>query len=454
LKVSRPRHGSEASISSHSSTAQLLGVWERLRTSFWFLPSTMAGVAVALSFALVGVDAWLGVETVRDLGWLYTFGPEGARAVLSAIAGSMITVAGLTFSITMLTLQLASSQFGPRLMRSFMRDRGNQLVLGTFIATFLYCLLVLRTVRGTEGASFVPHVAVAFGVLLAIASIAVLIYFIHHVATSIRVETLLAQLAAETGAAIDRLYPERLGRDPPLSEEAAAEHQVPGDFESGADVVPTQKSGYVQRLDAEALMRLAVEHDLLVRVEARPGRFVAEGDALLLAYPRGRVTDEVAELLRGALVVGPDRTPDQDLEFSIRRIVEIAQRALSPGINDPTTALYCIDRLGEAFGRLVGRDTPSPLRFDERRRPRVITEVTHLDELACPAFAAIARYGMADTDVIARLLCAMDRLARAARPEVREVIAQLADAIRRESLKEASLEGDRRAVQAVSPPAR
>jgi hypothetical protein len=127
----------------------------------------MAVMAISLSFLLVQVDSWLGVRAVRDFGWLYTFGPEGARAVLSAIAGSMITVAGLTFSITMLTLQLASSQFGPRLLRNFMADRGNQIVLGTFIATFGYCLLVLRTVRGIEGSSFVPHIAVAFGGLLA-----------------------------------------------------------------------------------------------------------------------------------------------------------------------------------------------------------------------------------------------------------------------------------------------
>jgi uncharacterized membrane protein len=428
-------------------------LWDRLRTSFWFLPSAMAAVAIALSFVLVGVDTWLGAEAIRSFGWLYTFGPEGARAVLSAIAGSMITVAGLTFSITMLTLQLASSQFGPRLLRSFMRDRGNQLVLGTFIATFLYCLLVLRTVRGTEGASFVPHLAAGFGVLLAIASIAVLIYFIHHVATSIRIETLLAQLAAETAAAIDRLYPERLGRDLPASEGASAEHQVPSDFESEGEFVRATRSGYVQRLDAEALMRLAVEHDLLMRVETRPGRFVAEDDAMLLAYPRDRVTGEVADRLRVALALGPDRTPEQDLEFSIRRIVEIAQRALSPGINDPTTALYCIDRLGEALGRVAGRDAPSPMRFDEKRRLRIITEVTALNELACPAFAAIARYGMADADVVARLLGAMDRLNQAARTEVREAITALGEAIRRES-QEARPEFDRRAVRAVAPPAR
>jgi uncharacterized membrane protein len=151
----------------------------------------MAAIAIALSFALVNLDASIGTETVRNIGWLYTFGPEGARAILSAIASSMITVAGLTFSITMLTLQLASSQFGPRLLRNFMRDRGNQVVLGTYLATFIYCLLVLRTVRGTEDAPFVPHLAVAGGVLLALASIAVLIYFIHHVANAIRIETFL-----------------------------------------------------------------------------------------------------------------------------------------------------------------------------------------------------------------------------------------------------------------------
>jgi uncharacterized membrane protein len=186
----------------------------------------------------------------------------------------------------------------------------------------------------------------------------------------------------------------------------------------------------------------------------RPGRFVAEGDALLLAYPRDRVTDEVADRLRVALALGPDRTPEQDLEFSIRRIVEIAQRALSPGINDPTTALYCIDRLGEALGRLAGRDMPSPMRFDEKRRLRIITEVTALNELACPAFAAIARYGMADADVVARLLGAIDQLNEVAAPETRNAITALSEAIRRESQKEASLEFDRRAVQAASSHAR
>ena len=433
------------------STIRLSGVWDRLRTSFWFLPSAMAAASLALSLVLIEVDSWLGAETVRDFGWLYTFGPEGARAVLSAIASSMITVAGLTFSITMLTLQLASSQFGPRLLRNFMRDRGNQMVLGTFISTFVYCLLVLRTIRGTEGSSFVPHLAVAFGVLLALASIGVLIYFIHHIATSIRIETLLAALAAETHAAVDRLYPERVGhgaRPPPPGR--SVEHPLPSGFDSEAQAIHGGKSGYVQRIEVDRLMRLATEHDLVIRVDARPGRYVAESDAIYTAHPAGRVSSACVEELRAAVGIGQERTPEQDVEFSVRRMVEIAQRALSPGVNDPTTALYCIDRLGDALSRLAGREVPSPLRFDEAGQLRVITEGISIDDVACPAFAAIARYGLEDADVVARLLCAMHIVGRRAPAGARQRIVDLSEEIRRKAQSEASLDFDREEIKSTA----
>ncbi len=182
------------------SITRVSASWGRLNSSFWFVPTMMCAVAVGLSFLLIEVDTRIGVGTVSDFGLLYTFGPEGARAILSVIASSMITVASLIFSITMLSLQLASSQFGPRVLENFMRDRSNQIVLGTFVSTFLYCLVVLRAVRGTEDSIFVPHLTVAFTVVLAAVGVAVLIYFIHHIATSIRIETLLAQrVMAESG---------------------------------------------------------------------------------------------------------------------------------------------------------------------------------------------------------------------------------------------------------------
>lgn len=425
-------------------------MWDRLHTSFWFVPAAMSSVAIALSFVLVQFDAWLSVEVIRNFNLVYTFGPEGARAILSVIASSMITVASLIFSITMLTLQLASSQFGPRVLRNFMRDRSNQIVLGTFIATFLYCLLVLRTIRGTEESSFVPHLSVAFGVLLAITSVAVLIYFIHHIATSIRIETLLAHLTAETRSAVDRLYPARIGQGPSRDKDGTSDHIVPSDFEENARLVRADGSGYVQRIGVDSLMQIATEHELVVRIEARPGDFVSEGDSIFAAYPRDRVSDEIANDLGGALVVGEDRTPEQDLEFSIRRIVELAQRSLSPGINDPTTALYCIDRLGEVFGRLADREIPSSFRFDEKRQLRIVTGTNTLGELACPAFAAIARYGIADVDVIARLLSTMEKLSRISPREAREAIIELHEAICRESESQVGLAFDRKRISSFA----
>lgn len=413
------------------SLNRLVAGWDRLRESFWLLPSLMAAGAIALSFGLTRLDAAVDDQTYRRLDWIYLFGPEGARSILSAIASSMITVAGLTFSITMLTLQLASSQFGPRLLRNFLRDRGNQLVLGTFIATFLYCLLVLRTVKGVEGSSFVPHVSVAVGILMSIASLAVLIYFIHHTAHSIRVESILASLAAETGAAIERLFPEKLGREAPAETELRRP-LAPADVAT-ARVIRPERSGYVQMVDGEGLMTRAVALDIVVHLAVAPGAFVTPDDVLMTAAPGSGVDPAAAEGLRATLVIGEERTPTQDLAFSIRRIVEIAQRALSPSVNDPTTAIYCIDRLGEALARLAGRQMPGAHRLDAEGRLRVVAQPVSFGALANEAFAAVARYGISDADVVRALLHTLERLAGRIPPTERGVLASLAEAIRREA---------------------
>lgn len=405
------------------SITRLLSIWDLLRGSFWFLPSLMAAGAVFLSFGAVQLDAAMEADAYGRFEFIYLFGPEGARAILSAVATSMITVAGLTFSITMLTLQLASSQFGPRLLRNFMRDRGNQLVLGTFISTFVYCLLVLRTVKGVEGASFVPHLAVAIGVVLAVAGLAVLIYFIHHTASSIRIETLLASLAEETAATIDRLFPEKLGR------EEAGTGAEPPDF-SKAHVVWAQASGYVQSIDNAALLRLSTEGAMIVNVVARPGSFVTERDPLLRVLTDEALSEDRADALRATLIVGIERTPYQDLDFSIRRIVEIAQRALSPGVNDPTTALYCIDRLRESLVRLAERRTPSSRRHDDEGRLRVVAEPVSFEALAAGALGAVGLYAGSDSDVLKALAAALDAVIAAAAGKDRATLLALRRSVR------------------------
>jgi uncharacterized membrane protein len=420
---------------------------ERLNSSFWFVPVMMCTIAIGLAFLLIAFDTWLGVGTVSDFGLLYTFGPEGARAILSVIASSMITVASLIFSITMLSLQLASSQFGPRVLENFMRDRSNQVVLGTFVATFLYCLVVLRSVRGTGDSGFVPHLTVAFAVLLAGVGVGVLIYFIHHMATSIRIETLLKRLVTDGCVAVDRLFPEKIGHGRPAYEDGTGQRSLPNNFDAGSQKINADASGYVQKVGMKALMRIAAKHDLILRIEFPPGHFVTEGECMFTAYPCDRVTSKVADSLRSELVIGRNRTFDQDVEFSIWRIVELAQRSLSPGINDPTTAIYCIDRLGELFIRMSGRDVPSPIRLDENGQLRIKTKVENPAELICHAFSAIARYGISDVDVVERLVHTMDKLSRSLSPAACEAITTLSDQLLIEGESHASTSFDRNAMQ-------
>jgi uncharacterized membrane protein len=420
---------------------------ERLNSSFWFVPVMMCAIAIGLAFLLIAFDTWLGVGSVSDFGLLYTFGPEGARAILSVIASSMITVASLIFSITMLSLQLASSQFGPRVLENFMRDRSNQVVLGTFVATFLYCLVVLRSVRGTGDSGFVPHLTVAFAVLLAGVGVGVLIYFIHHMATSIRIETLLKRLVTDGCIAVDRLFPEKIGHGRPAYEDGTGQRSLPNNFDAGSQKINADASGYVQKVGMKALMRIAAKHDLILRIEFPPGRFVTEGECMFTAYPCDRVTNKVADSLRSELVIGRNRTFDQDVEFSIWRIVELAQRSLSPGINDPTTAIYCIDRLGELFIRMSGRDVPSPIRLDKNGQLRIKTEVENPAELICHAFSAIARYGISDVDVVVRLVDTIEKLSRSLPPAACEAITTLRDQVLIEGEGHASTSFDRNAMQ-------
>ena len=407
-------------------------IWDRLHSSFWFLPSVMAICAIVTAILLILLDSIEASQLGWIAEWTYAFGPESARAILSAIAGSMITVAGVTFSMTMLTLQLASSQFGPRMLRNFMRDRGNQIVLGTFLSTFVYCLPVLAAVRGSGSSSFVPLIAVTFGMILAVASLATLIYFIHHIATSIRIETLLAKLAAEACQTVDQVFPKDRHESVPFSKRAVAE-ALPPDFDDNSRSVVASVSGYIQSIDLDGLLRVACDHELVVRMEGRIGSFVPDGGPLVVAYPCGRVSDAVADDLANVFSFGEQRTPEYDIEFSLRRIVEIAQRALSPGINDPTTALYCLDRLGEVLGLLADRRIPSGKIIDQDMKLRVVFEPVSFAELACPAFAAIGRYGIRDDDLVARLLYVMERCSRGAPTLDREAIMRLHDAIKMES---------------------
>lgn len=381
-------------------SVRLKNMWEHLRANFWFVPTLMTAGALLLAFAMINLDQAVRETAVVQLGWTYTRGPEGARALLSTVAGSVITVASVTFSITITALTLASSQFGPRLLRNFLRDGGNQIVLGTFIATFLYCLLVLRTVHGSGENAFVPNIAVAVGVGLAIASLGVLIYFINHVSMTIQVDHVIAAVGRDLDVLIDDMFPEQLGHAEP---ESLQNRNALASYGPEFPILATD-FGYVQAIDADVVLRIATEHNLLIQLLRQPGDVVLRGLDLAHAWPHNRVDERLAQEIASVYILGEQRTPTQDVLCAVDQLVEIAVRALSPGINDPFTAVACIDRLGAALSRLAGRTSPDAHRYDEHGNLRVIAEPIPCTKIVDAAFDQIRQYGSASVLVSARLL--------------------------------------------------
>lgn len=378
--------------------------------SFWFVPALMSVGAAILAFAMLTLDTRLSDETLSGLGWIYGGGPEGARSLLSTVASSAITVAGTTFSITIAALSLASSQFGPRLLRTFVRDTGNQVVLGTFVATFLYCLLVVRTVRGLEDTRVVPHLSVTVGVLLAVANLGVLIYFVHHVAMSIRADQVIAAVSHELDGAVEQLFPAQLGEEPGARHEDTSERPASPVVPPDARAITLDHDGYLQVIDVETLLGLAEAHDLVVSLCVRPGDFVVAGELVALAWPGERVDDGRAATLAEALILGRERSAQQDVRFVVNQLVEVASRALSPGINDPFTAITCLDHLGAALRRVAQRPLPDGRRYDDAGRLRVIAAPMRFDELVDAAFDQIRSYGAEHLEVITTLLGTLTRI--------------------------------------------
>ena len=382
---------------------------ENVRGSYWFLPTLLACAGFSLGISLVLVDARLGDAWLGRYEWFYGSRPEGARAMLSTIAGSTITVAGVVFSITLAAVTYASGQFGPRLLGNFMRDRGNQATLGIFIGTYLYCLVVLRTIRSAEEASaetggalreaFVPHLAMFGGLALAIVSTAVLIYFVHHVTSGIHINNVIARVGRDLIADVRQ-------RSDKVAPPTPAKPTL-GTFTS----IEATKTGYIEAVDFDALLTVACQHDLMLRPIRRAGDFVSEGWSLLEAHAPCSVSQRAMLACNAAVTIGPQRTAQQDLRFAIDELVEIASRALSPGVNDPFTAIACIDWLGAALTEFDRRPAPPETLTDNDGRVRIILRPLQFDDYLAAAFGQLRSYIAADPNARRHALTTLKELA-------------------------------------------
>ena len=376
-------------------------VRNRLRASLWFFPGLFAVVAVVAAFGLLAVDDLLGRGGTAF--FLYGGTAEGARSVLSTIAQSMLTFTGLVFTITMLVLQLASSQLSPRVMRTFLRDRANQTVLGLFVATFVFTLVVLREVRtpvdGVDG--FVPGLSIWVAFILLLTSVGAFIYYIDHMAHAIRATTVVANIASETHEAIDRLYPDILSPDVPGD-------GAPGVIRSTGRAIVAGKGGLIVGIDEAAIVALTGKEDRQLELLGAIGDFVPAGAPLL--WLGGSWDDRAVGEARDAIGIADERTLDQDAAFGFRQLVDVALRALSPGTNDPTTAVQALDRLHGLLRHLSTREIPPRIRRDDAGAVRLVLPRPDWNDFVSLAVDEIRLAGEGQIQIARRLMYMLEDL--------------------------------------------
>lgn len=377
-------------------------VWHRLWERFWTLPAACCVLAFTLGLLLPEVDdRYIGGNIL-----VFGGGPDGARSLLSAIVTSMISVTGLVFSITVVSLQLASSQFSPRVLRAFLDSRITQLTLGLFAGTFLYSLVVLREVRGdADVAAFVPQLSVTGAFALVVAAVAQFVVYIHHITNSIRVVTIIGSVGQDTRRLIDAL-----------------EHdEGQGHLELGEPTAVVTSSGHgtVTEVRRDVLVRRAAKAGVVLVVVPSVGDFVAAGMPLVEVHGEGEV-DEGA--VRDAVRLEPERSMAEDVGFGFRQLVDIAERALSPGINDPTTAVQVLDEVHELLRRMAAVPDPGPGHVDDDGRLRLVVHRVPFASVLRLAVEEIAHYGKDSVRIRPRLEAMLDDLAAVAHVQHRSTV--------------------------------
>lgn len=386
--------------------------WLNINASLWFVPTLMVISAMLLAYGLVLLDNSTSNKWTSDYPLLFGAGSSGARSMLSSISGSAITVAALIFSLTLSTLATVSGQYTSRILRNFMRDRANQVVMGFFVSIFVYCLIVLRTIRDSSDhdSGFVPPLAVSFALLMALVSIGMLIFFIHHIATSIQAANIIAEAAEETISSMTKIFPKQVGEEADKDEEETLRTT-----DLNWHLVTTAATGYIQGVASERLLEFATETNAVIRLEHRLGDFVTLDTPLVaVAYYAAdrQPTDEEQEQLNGYFTIDNQRSIDQqDVAFGFRQIVDIALKALSPGINDTTTAVMCVDRLGAMLAFLASRELHQPLRAADGQ-VRLIAHTRNFEDFVKLAFDQVRSSGDDNVAVLLRQLKALETIGR------------------------------------------
>ncbi len=384
---------------------KILFFWKELGATFWFVPVLIISFSILLAICSVYLDSLITIP--RD-GWSRFFlvnSSDSARSILTTISSAMMGVAGTVFSITLVALTLASSQFGPRLIKNFMYVRLNQVVLGLYISTYLYCLLVLNSVTDSNVYTFIPSISILVAIIAAVVNIILLIIFIHQIAISIQADKVVSDISEFIYKQLETLFPEKMGEEIENEENVDAIAAVSGYQKQ--NFIKSPKSGYLQYVDSKALIEIITKHDALLELYCRPGEHLVEGAEIGLLFSNGKWGKNEFEKIFNQFLIGKTKTSQQDLEFSIQQMVEIAARALSPGVNDPYTAITCIDNLTSIMCYLAQAKFPSKYRFDEEGNLRIIADTLDFEGILDTAFNQIRQFSEESPAVIIRMMEAL-----------------------------------------------
>jgi uncharacterized membrane protein len=390
---------------------RILYLLELFSAKFWVIPLICLVLSLLLAFLNNYFDRRLFALYRAPYSFLFDFNdPENIRALLTVTAGSILSVAGVSFSITIASLTLASQQFGPRLLRNFMQDKFNQVVIGVFIATFLYCVLVLQLTGTISEEKYTPVISMSTALVLIVANLLILVFFIHHIAISIQADTVIAGVHKDLDLRLNSLFPDK--RDEP---DAVPHPEIPADlqrrFEQDGESVYACQTGYLQAVDTEGLLKFLREKDMSLKLDCRPGDFIMRRSRLGLCLAPHGADGQMETAINDYLLVGDTRTAVQDAEYAIRQLVEVAVRALSPSVNDPFTAITCIDRLGNAIAFLMGRQLPATQYRDEDGKLRLQLIPPTFEGFVGAAFNQIRQNVSYHVAVVIRLLETVHSLA-------------------------------------------
>ena len=419
---------------------------EALRTNLWLVPTIEVAAAVGLFAVTHALDRAAYEGRVTLPSWVISGTADAARQILTAIAAAVITVVGVVFSIMIVTLTLASTQFGPRMLRNFIRDRGTQLTLGTFVATFVYAVLALVSIGPGSHGQFVPHISITVTLLLVVVDLAVLIFFIDHIAKSIQLPQVIASIARDLSNAIQGEVA-AAARTASVPERGPSATELSLRMGEAGGAVKATKSGYLQFVRYDTLIAIAARKSAVIRLLHRPGHFVVQGHPLALVLPAEAAPD-VARSLERAHATGSHRTLTQDLSFAIDQMVEIGIRALSPAVNDTFTALTCVDWLGESLCRIAADWSPTTIHRDGAGQVRVITPEISFVRLLERSFEKIRQASRGMPAVMIRQLDALTKIMEyATTTEQRDVVVEQARMIGRSNAESVPEENDRADVE-------